>query len=38
MEYLESIYKNIGYECIRLSLKELTNLEFSENDERIKQV
>jgi ribosome biogenesis GTPase / thiamine phosphate phosphatase len=27
MEYLESIYHNIGYECIRLSLKELTNLE-----------
>ena len=27
MEYLESIYKNIGYDCIRLSLKELTNLE-----------
>ena len=26
MEYLESIYKNIGYDCIRLSLKELTNL------------
>jgi ribosome biogenesis GTPase / thiamine phosphate phosphatase len=27
MEYLESIYHNIGYECIRLSLKEMTNLE-----------
>jgi ribosome biogenesis GTPase len=27
LEYLESIYKNIGYECIRLSLKEMTNLE-----------
>jgi ribosome biogenesis GTPase len=27
MEYLESIYKNIGYECIRLSLKDMTNLE-----------
>ena len=27
MEYLESIYKNIGYDCIRISLKELTNLE-----------
>jgi ribosome biogenesis GTPase / thiamine phosphate phosphatase len=27
MEYLESIYTNIGYECIRLSLRELTNLE-----------
>jgi ribosome biogenesis GTPase len=27
MEYLESIYKNIGYDCIRLSLKELTNLD-----------
>ena len=26
MEYIESIYKNIGYECIRLSLKELSNL------------
>lgn len=26
MEYLESIYKNIGYDCIRISLKELTNL------------
>lgn len=27
LEYLESIYKNIGYDCIRLSLKEPTNLE-----------
>ena len=27
MEYLESIYTKIGYECIRLSLKEPTNLE-----------
>ena len=27
MEYLESIYNNIGYECIRLSLKAMTNLE-----------
>jgi ribosome small subunit-dependent GTPase A len=27
MEYLESLYNNIGYECIRLSLRELTNLE-----------
>jgi len=27
MEYLESIYNKIGYECIRLSLKKLTNLE-----------
>jgi ribosome biogenesis GTPase len=26
MEYLESIYKNIGYDCVRISLKELTNL------------
>ena len=26
LEYLESIYKNIGYDCIRISLKELTNL------------
>jgi ribosome biogenesis GTPase len=26
MEYLESLYKKIGYECIRLSLKNLTNL------------
>jgi ribosome biogenesis GTPase len=26
MEYLESIYTKIGYECIRLSLKEQTNL------------
>jgi ribosome biogenesis GTPase len=25
MEYLESIYKNIGYECIRLSMKEHLN-------------
>jgi ribosome biogenesis GTPase len=31
MEYLESIYTNIGYECIRLSLKELTNLEVLKN-------
>jgi ribosome biogenesis GTPase / thiamine phosphate phosphatase len=27
MEYLESIYSTIGYECIRLSLKELKNIE-----------
>jgi ribosome biogenesis GTPase len=27
MEYLESMYKKIGYEFIRLSLKEMTNLE-----------
>jgi ribosome biogenesis GTPase / thiamine phosphate phosphatase len=27
MEYLVSMYNKIGYECIRLSLKELTNLE-----------
>jgi ribosome biogenesis GTPase len=27
MEYLESIYNQIGYECIRLSLKEPSNLE-----------
>jgi ribosome biogenesis GTPase len=27
MEYLEKIYSKIGYECIRLSLKEITNLE-----------
>jgi ribosome biogenesis GTPase len=27
MEYLESMYNKIGYECIRLSLKEHTNLE-----------
>jgi ribosome biogenesis GTPase / thiamine phosphate phosphatase len=27
MEYLESIYKNIGYECIRLSLIEGSDLE-----------
>jgi ribosome biogenesis GTPase len=27
MKYLESMYTKIGYECIRLSLKELTNLE-----------
>ena len=27
MEYLESMYSKIGYECIRLSLKEMTNLE-----------
>jgi ribosome biogenesis GTPase len=27
MEYLESMYSKIGYECIRLSLKELTHLE-----------
>jgi len=27
MEYLISMYNKIGYECIRLSLKELTNLE-----------
>jgi len=26
-EYIESIYSTIGYECIRLSLKEMTNLE-----------
>jgi ribosome biogenesis GTPase len=31
MEYLESIYNDIGYECIRLSLKELTNLEVLKN-------
>ena len=35
MEYLESIYKNIGYECIRLSLKEKTNIDISQTiDER----
>jgi ribosome biogenesis GTPase len=27
MEYIESMYNRIGYECIRLSLKEKTNLE-----------
>ncbi len=27
LEYLESIYKKIGYECFRLSLKEQTNLD-----------
>jgi ribosome biogenesis GTPase len=27
MEYLESIYQNIGYECVRLSMKELRNYE-----------
>ena len=27
MEYLESIYCNIGYDCIRLSMKELKNIE-----------
>ena len=27
MEYLESIYKKIGYECIRISLEERSNLE-----------
>jgi ribosome biogenesis GTPase len=27
MEYLEAMYNKIGYECIRLSLKDLTNLE-----------
>jgi ribosome biogenesis GTPase / thiamine phosphate phosphatase len=27
MEYLESMYSKIGYECIRLSLKEMTNLD-----------
>lgn len=27
MEYLESIYNQIGYECIRLSLKEPSNLQ-----------
>jgi ribosome biogenesis GTPase len=27
MEYLESIYKNIGYDCIRLSMKEHLNHE-----------
>ena len=27
MEYLVSMYNKIGYECIRLSLKELSNLE-----------
>lgn len=27
MEYIESIYNKIGYECTRLSLKELSNLE-----------
>jgi ribosome biogenesis GTPase / thiamine phosphate phosphatase len=31
MEYLESIYNKIGYECIRLSLKEMTNLEVLKN-------
>jgi ribosome biogenesis GTPase / thiamine phosphate phosphatase len=28
MEYLEALYSRIGYECIRLSLKDLTNLEY----------
>jgi ribosome biogenesis GTPase / thiamine phosphate phosphatase len=27
MEYIESIYNTIGYECIRLSLKEMINLD-----------
>jgi len=27
MEYLESIYNKIGYECIRLSLLDMTNIE-----------
>ena len=27
MEYLEKIYNNIGYDCIRLSLKDSTNME-----------
>ncbi len=27
MEYLESVYQKIGYDCIRLSLKEKTNLD-----------
>ena len=27
MEYLEALYSKIGYECIRLSLKEKTNLD-----------
>lgn len=27
MEYLESMYSKIGYECIRLSLHDMTNLE-----------
>lgn len=27
MEYIEALYKNIGYECIRLSLKEHINLD-----------
>jgi len=27
MEYLEALYKKIGYECIRLSLKEETNMD-----------
>lgn len=27
MEYLEALYSKIGYECIRLSLKDKTNLE-----------
>ncbi|MCX6253920.1 MAG: ribosome small subunit-dependent GTPase A, partial [Bacteroidia bacterium] len=27
MEYLESMYNKIGYECIRLSLKDMSNLE-----------
>ena len=27
MEYLEALYKNIGYECLRLSLKDQTNLD-----------
>jgi ribosome biogenesis GTPase len=27
MEYLEALYKNIGYDCLRLSLKEQTNLD-----------
>ncbi len=28
MEYLESIYIKIGYECIRLSLLDMTNIEY----------
>jgi ribosome biogenesis GTPase / thiamine phosphate phosphatase len=28
MEYVESLYTNIGYECIRLSLKKDNNLEY----------
>jgi len=27
MEYLEALYTRIGYDCIRLSLKDMTNLE-----------